>query len=133
MDIGFQAMLEHCRCKIYYDLPTPVIQLNVDPAEHIDAISAVITKMKQRKEFESLDMSQLKRLATIEIVDQIQLETCEREQVQIEEKHAQQFYHEVMGFIDQYLQSKGHVSNGVDVLKEIDTRAKSEASDLIAR
>lgn len=31
-----------------------------------------------------------------------------------------------MGFIDQYLQSKGHVSSGVDALKEIDTRAESK-------
>lgn len=133
IDIGFRAMLEHCRHKIYDDLPRPVIQLNVDPVEHIDAISAEIMKMKQRKEFESLDMSQLKRLATIEIVEQIQRETYQCEQVQIEEKHEQQIYHDVMGFIDQYLQSKGHVSNGVDVLKEIDMRAESEASDLIER
>lgn len=48
-------------------------------------------------------MSQLKRRATIEIVEQIEQETYQRKQVRIEEKHEQQFYYEVIGFIDQYL------------------------------
>lgn len=39
----------------------------------------------------------------------------------------------MMGFIDQYLQSNRHISNGIDVLKEIDMNAESEASDLIER
>lgn len=75
----------------------------MDPAEHTGAISADIVKMKQKTELESLNMSQLKRRATIEIVEQIEQETYQRKQVQIEEKHEQQFYHEVIGFIDQSL------------------------------
>lgn len=75
----------------------------MDPAEHNGAISADIVKMKQKKEFESLNMSQLKRRATIEIVEQIEQEIYQRKQVRIEEKHEQRFYYEVIGFIDQYL------------------------------
>lgn len=75
----------------------------MDPAEHTGAISAEIVNMKQKKEFESWNMSQLKRRATIEIVEQIEQETYQRKQVRIEEKHEQQFYYEVIGFIDQYL------------------------------
>lgn len=78
-------------------------------------------------------MSQLKRRATFEIVEQIEQETYQREQVRIEEKHEQQFYHEVMGFIDRYLQSQGHVSNGADALTEIDTRAEREVLDLMQK
>lgn len=78
-------------------------------------------------------MSQLKRRATIENVEQIEQETYPREQVRIEEKHEQQFYHEVMGFIDQYLQSKGHGGHGVDALKETDTPVESEASELMQK
>lgn len=63
---------EHYRHEVYDDLPRPVIQPDMDPAEHTGAISAEIVKMKQKKKFESLNMSQLKRRATIEIVEQIE-------------------------------------------------------------
>lgn len=132
-DIEFQEMLEKCRHKIYFVLPSLVIRPGVDPAEHAGAISAEIMKMKKEKEFETWDMSQLKRRATGEILRQIKREAHEREQVRIEEKHEQQFYHEVMGFIDGYLQNQGHASNGVDALKEIDTRAESEALGLVQK
>lgn len=133
MDRGFRRMLEHCRHKIFDVLPSLVIQPDVDPAEHTSAISAEIIKMKSKKEFETWDMSQLKRRATFEIVEQIEQETYQREQVRIEEKYEQQFYHEVMGFIDRYLQSQGHVSNGADALTEIDTRAEREVLDLMQK
>lgn len=133
MDIDFHQMLEHCRQKIYVVLPSLVIQPDVDPADHTGAISAEIMKMKKEKEFETWDMSQIKRRATFEIVRQIKQEAYQREQVRIEEKHEQQFYHEVIGFIDRYLQSQGHVSNGVGALKEIHTRAESEALDLMQK
>lgn len=70
----------HCRHKIYDDLPRPVIQPDVDAAEHTGAICAGITKIKQKNEFKSCDVSQLKSRATMEIVEQIEHETYQHEQ-----------------------------------------------------
>ena len=86
-DIEFQEMLEQCRHKIYSVLPSLVILPGVDPAEHAGAISAEILKMKKEKEFETWDMSQLKRRATGEILREIKRET------HASSHHATGFFH----------------------------------------
>lgn len=78
-------------------------------------------------------MSQLKKQAIIITVGQIQQQTYQCKQLQIKEKHEQQFYYKVMGFIDQYLQSKEYFSNSIKVLKEINICAESKVLNLIEK
>lgn len=49
-------MLEQFYYKIYDNLPKPVIWLDLDAVEYIDAISAKILKIKEGKKFESVDI-----------------------------------------------------------------------------
>lgn len=68
IDISFWIILGYYHYKIYDNKPKPIIQLNMNPVEYIDIIFAMITKIKQSKEFKSLDISQLKKKGIIEIV-----------------------------------------------------------------
>lgn len=52
-------MLKYFCHKIYDNLLKPVIGLDVDLVEYIDTISAEILKIKENKEFESVDILQL--------------------------------------------------------------------------
>lgn len=64
-------MLEQFRHKIYNNLPSPIIWLDMDPVEYMNVISAEILKIKEKKEFELVSILQLKRLATINSVGKI--------------------------------------------------------------